>query len=68
VSGPEVGVDAEGEGFAQFVAARQRALQRTVWLLTSTSSSVAPVCRWPLLLLSSLLSTWRRPSGSHPTP
>jgi RNA polymerase sigma-70 factor (sigma-E family) len=27
-------VDAEGEGFAQFVEARQRALQRTAWLLT----------------------------------
>jgi RNA polymerase sigma-70 factor (sigma-E family) len=27
-------VDAEAEGFAQFVAARQRALQRTAWLLT----------------------------------
>ena len=25
---------AEGEGFAQFVEARQRALQRTAWLLT----------------------------------
>ena len=28
------GVDAEAEGFAQFVAARERALQRTAWLLT----------------------------------
>jgi RNA polymerase sigma-70 factor (sigma-E family) len=27
-------VDAEAEGFAQFVEARQRALQRTAWLLT----------------------------------
>jgi RNA polymerase sigma-70 factor (sigma-E family) len=27
-------VDAEAEGFAQFVQARQRALQRTAWLLT----------------------------------
>ena len=27
-------MDAEGEGFAQFVEARQRALQRTAWLLT----------------------------------
>jgi RNA polymerase sigma-70 factor (sigma-E family) len=27
-------VNAEGEGFAQFVAARQHALQRTAWLLT----------------------------------
>jgi RNA polymerase sigma-70 factor (sigma-E family) len=27
-------VDAETEGFAQFVEARQRALQRTAWLLT----------------------------------
>ena len=28
-------VDAEVEGFAQFVVARERALQRTAWLLTS---------------------------------
>jgi hypothetical protein len=34
LSCPEVGVDAEAEGFAQFVEARQRALQRTAWLLT----------------------------------
>src|SRR5262249_37510557 len=27
-------VDAEAEGFAQFVEARQRALQRTAWVLT----------------------------------
>jgi DNA-directed RNA polymerase specialized sigma24 family protein len=27
-------VEAKGEGFAQFVEARQRALQRTAWLLT----------------------------------
>jgi hypothetical protein len=27
-------VDAEAEGFAQFVEARQRALQRMAWLLT----------------------------------
>jgi len=27
-------VSAEAEGFAQFVDARQRALQRTAWLLT----------------------------------
>jgi len=27
-------VDAGAEGFAQFVEARQRALQRTAWLLT----------------------------------
>jgi hypothetical protein len=27
-------VDAEAEGFGQFVDARQRALQRTAWLLT----------------------------------
>ena len=27
-------MDAEAEGFAQFVEARQRALQRTAWLLT----------------------------------
>jgi len=27
-------VNAEAEGFAQFVEARQRALQQTAWLLT----------------------------------
>jgi RNA polymerase sigma-70 factor (sigma-E family) len=31
---PEVGVDPEAEGFAQFVQARERALQRTAYLLT----------------------------------
>jgi DNA-directed RNA polymerase specialized sigma24 family protein len=28
-------VDGEAEGFAQFVEARQLALQRTAWLLTN---------------------------------
>ncbi len=31
---PEVAVTGEPEGFAQFVEARERALQRTAWLLT----------------------------------
>jgi DNA-directed RNA polymerase specialized sigma24 family protein len=31
---PEVAVEAEVDEFAQFVAARQRTLQRTAWLIT----------------------------------
>jgi DNA-directed RNA polymerase specialized sigma24 family protein len=45
-------VDAEAEGFAQFVEARQRALQRTAWLLTGDWAlaedlvQTAPVRSW----------------------
>jgi DNA-directed RNA polymerase specialized sigma24 family protein len=45
-------VDAEAEGFAQFVEARQRALQRTAWLLTGD---------WALaedLVQTALVRTW----------
>jgi RNA polymerase sigma-70 factor (sigma-E family) len=47
-------VDAEGEGFAQFVEARQRALQRTAWLLTGD---------WALaedLVQTALVRSWPR--------
>ena len=45
---------AEGEGFAQFVEARQRALQRTAWLLTGD---------WALaedLVQTALVRSWPR--------
>src|SRR6266568_3675244 len=47
-------VDAEAEGFAQFVEARQRALQRTAWLLTGD---------WALaedLVQTALVRAWPR--------
>jgi RNA polymerase sigma-70 factor (sigma-E family) len=47
-------VDAESEGFAQFVEARQRALQRTAWLLTGD---------WALaedLVQTALVRSWPR--------
>jgi RNA polymerase sigma-70 factor (sigma-E family) len=47
-------VDAEGPGFARFVAARERALQRTAWLLTGD---------WALaedLVQTSLVRAWPR--------
>ena len=47
-------MDAEGEGFAQFVEARQRALQRTAWLLTGD---------WALaedLVQTALVRSWPR--------
>jgi RNA polymerase sigma-70 factor (sigma-E family) len=47
-------VGAEGEGFAQFVEARQRALQRTAWLLTGD---------WGLaedLVQTALVRSWPR--------
>jgi RNA polymerase sigma-70 factor (sigma-E family) len=47
-------VDAEAEGFAQFVEARQRALQRTAWLLTGD---------WGLaedLVQTALVRSWPR--------
>jgi RNA polymerase sigma-70 factor (sigma-E family) len=47
-------VDAEAEGFAQFVEARQRALQRTAWLLTGD---------WALaedLVQTALVRSWPR--------
>jgi RNA polymerase sigma-70 factor (sigma-E family) len=47
-------VAAEGEGFAQFVEARQRALQRTAWLLTGD---------WALaedLVQTALVRSWPR--------
>jgi RNA polymerase sigma-70 factor (sigma-E family) len=47
-------VDAEGEGFAQFVVARERALQRTAWLLTGD---------WALaedLVQTALVRSWPR--------
>jgi RNA polymerase sigma-70 factor (sigma-E family) len=46
-------VDAEVEGFAQFIEARQRALQRTAWLLTGDRAlaedlvQTALVRSWP---------------------
>lgn len=50
-------VDAEAEGFAQFVEARQRALQRMAWLLTGD---------WGLaedLVQSALARSWPRWEG-----
>jgi len=47
-------VDVEAEGFAQFVEARQRALQRTAWLLTGD---------WALaedLVQTALVRSWPR--------
>lgn len=47
-------MDSEGEGFAQFVEARQRALQRMAWLLTGD---------WALaedLVQSALARSWPR--------
>ena len=47
-------MDAEGEGFARFVEARQRALQRTAWLLTGD---------WALaedLVQTALVRSWPR--------
>jgi DNA-directed RNA polymerase specialized sigma24 family protein len=47
-------VDAEVEGFAQFVVARERALQRTAWLLTGD---------WALaedLVQTALVRSWPR--------
>src|SRR5215510_5321893 len=47
-------VDAEAEGFAQFVEARERALQRTAWLLTGD---------WALaedLVQTALIRCWPR--------
>ena len=47
-------MEAEGEGFAQFVEARQRALQRTAWLLTGD---------WALaedLVQTALVRSWPR--------
>jgi RNA polymerase sigma-70 factor (sigma-E family) len=47
-------VDAEGSGFAQFVTARERALQRTAWLLTGD---------WALaedLVQTALVRAWPR--------
>ena len=47
-------MDAEAEGFAQFVEARQRALQRTAWLLTGD---------WALaedLVQTALVRSWPR--------
>lgn len=47
-------MDAEGEGFAEFVDLRQRALQRTAWLLTGD---------WALaedLVQTALARTWPR--------
>jgi len=52
-------VDAEGEGFAQFVEARQRALQRTAWLLTGD---------WALaedLVQTALVRSWPRWERIH---
>jgi RNA polymerase sigma-70 factor (sigma-E family) len=50
-------VNAEAEGFAQFVAARQRALQRSAWLLTGD---------WALaedLVQTALARSWPRWEG-----
>src|SRR5262249_36210084 len=52
-------VDAEVEGFAQFVEARQRALQRTAWLLTGD---------WALaedLVQTALVRSWPRWERIH---
>ena len=52
-------MDAEAEGFAQFVEARQRALQRTAWLLTGD---------WALaedLVQTALVRSWPRWERIH---
>jgi DNA-directed RNA polymerase specialized sigma24 family protein len=45
-------VDAEAEGFAQFVEARQRALQRTAWLLTGDWALAEDLVQTALYLLA----------------
>ena len=47
-------MDAEAEGFAQFVAARQRALQRTAWLLTGDWAAAED------LVQTALVRSWPR--------
>ena len=47
-------MDADGEGFAQFVDLRQRALQRTAWLLTGDSALAED------LVQTALARTWPR--------
>jgi RNA polymerase sigma-70 factor (sigma-E family) len=47
-------VDAEAEGFAQFVEARQRALQRTAWLLTGDWAAAED------LVQTALVRSWPR--------
>ncbi len=47
-------MDAEGEGFAQFVEARQRALQRTAWLLTGDWAAAED------LVQTALVRSWPR--------
>src|SRR5262249_55073161 len=52
-------VDAEAEGFAQFVETRQHALQRTAWLLTGD---------WALaedLVQTALVRSWPRWERIH---
>jgi RNA polymerase sigma-70 factor (sigma-E family) len=50
-------VDAEAEGFAQFVQARQRALQRTAWLLTGDWAAAED------LVQTALVRSWPRWEG-----
>jgi RNA polymerase sigma-70 factor (sigma-E family) len=50
-------VDAEAEGFAQFVEARQRALQRTAWLLTGDWAVAED------LVQTALVRSWPRWEG-----
>ena len=47
-------MDAEAEGFAQFVEARQRALQRTAWLLTGDWAAAED------LVQTALVRSWPR--------
>jgi RNA polymerase sigma-70 factor (sigma-E family) len=47
-------VEAESEGFAQFVEARQRALQRTAWLLTGDWAAAED------LVQTALVRSWPR--------
>jgi len=47
-------VDAEAQGFAQFVEARQRALQRTAWLLTGDWAAAED------LVQTALVRSWPR--------
>jgi DNA-directed RNA polymerase specialized sigma24 family protein len=47
-------VDAGAEGFAQFVEARQRALQRTAWLLTGDWAAAED------LVQTALVRSWLR--------
>ena len=47
-------MDAEAEGFAQFVGARQRALQRTAWLLTGDWAAAED------LVQTALVRSWPR--------